>query len=334
MSTNTTDIIDDNYVDFLVKPPLPARHLFYGIEIHQGGFCSNTYAIKSYLERVYFYNSVIDDCRLQDCILTSCIVTAGRFGWSQNCTFNNCRIRATEERHPVDLEGAEIVNCKIENAWDIDRSMKDREPKDAVATQFATYELMNNILLKEVVVDYLRHWAWRTKRKLRRQASHGVASKQQTREDSMNRSLDGWHNFTFRRRLMMRDRHGGVGSPIRECKDFKNAALPIKKEPVDDSDQHILRTWSAKKAGKRPFHINETYNEDQQLSLPLRRTQMYGPRNPWKLAEIYGGESSRNNSMNTDSEMLDEAVECLDWTNEAAVDEHLPTYEETLQMDL
>lgn len=214
--------------------------------------------------------------------------------------------------------------------------MKDREPKNAVAVRLDTYEAMNNVLLEKVVVDCLRHWAWRTKRKLRRRASHNVESKQQIREDSMDRSLGGRRNFTFQKQPKLPVRHDGAWHqlfPIRECKDFKDATLPVKQDPVDDSDRYILRAWSAKKAGKRPFHLNEIYHEDQQLSLPLLRTRMYGPRNPWKMAEIYGGGSSKD-SVDNDLEMLDEAVGYADSACGAAIGGHLSAYEDTSQMDV
>jgi len=79
---------------------------------------------------------------------------------------------------------------------------------------------------------------------------------------------------------------------VLECDDFKDATLPAARVPVDYSNDDILEFWSAKKAGKRSFHVNDSYFVEQQLELPLRRMEMYGPQNPLQLAEIYVGESS------------------------------------------
>jgi hypothetical protein len=286
---------DDNYTDFLEHPPQPVRHaIMTGSD--KGGYFEKIYVSKCKAKHTIFYGSILDDCDLRNCTLTSCILTSGHWGTTENCKFRNCLIRGTE-KNPVVVNWGEFVNCKIQGGKDEERSMKDRYPKDPAAAQMETYEGMSNVLLTEQAVDYLRQWAWRTKRKLRVQKLHTM--KKQALIDMPRFSMDRREDSVT---------HMGPGPSYRtdsaayqhdiilECNDFKNATLFTAEVPVDYSNDDILEVWSTKKAGKRLFHVNDSYFVKQQLEMPLRRMEMYGPQNPWQRAETYGGESSEKNA--------------------------------------
>lgn len=210
------------------------------------------------------------------------------------------------------MEGCTFSNCKIEYGYNNDyRSLKDREPDDVIATQTATYEVFNKLLLKEIVVDCLRHWAWRTKRRLRALAIYEpplaiygppLPPEMQKTDDagadsgcSMDALSDSDSSMgAYTPSLSKSDRSWCQILPIRDGFQFKDATIPPKTVPVDYTDKDILPVWSAKKAGKRPFHVNDSYYVEQQLELPLARTVMWdgtqARKRSWKFAETYGGE--------------------------------------------
>jgi hypothetical protein len=128
-------------------------------------FLEDMYAIRCTVKRSTINRSILDDCELRQCTLNNCIITSNDWGSTIDCVFNNCQIRGI--RYPIMLDEGVFVNCRIEYGEDEERSMKDRKPKDLDATRFVTFEFMNNVLLTEKMIDYLRRYAWRTKRRLR-----------------------------------------------------------------------------------------------------------------------------------------------------------------------
>jgi hypothetical protein len=282
---------DDNCTDFLEHPPKPHRHAFV-TGSDKDGYFEKIYASKCEAKNTIFYCSILDDCRLKDCTMTNCIITSGHWGTTEDCKFKTCLIRGTAE-YPAVVDWGKFVNCKIEGGKDEERSMKDRYPKNPAAAQMETYEGMSNVLFTEQAVDHLRRWAWRTKRKLRAQTLHTM--KKGAWIDMLNCSLDGREVSAALKRPRQDDSKDSAAyqhNIILECDDFKDATLPAAEVPVDYSNDDILEVWSIKKAGKRPFHVNNSYFVEQQLELPLRRMKMYGPQNALQLAETYGGGSS------------------------------------------
>ncbi|KAE9973040.1 hypothetical protein BLS_003777 [Venturia inaequalis] len=291
--------MDDTFTDFLEHPPPPYRMAVYG-ESGKNGCFERLYVTKCCVSKTYFYGSIFDNCRLSKCTLVNCILTSGPKSWAYECEFQNCQIRGTADAL-YDLDECTFSNCKIEYGWNNEcRSLKDREPKDLIATQNATYEVFGNVLLKEIVVDYLRHWAWRTKRRLRVPAIYGppLPPEMQKARDS-GCSMDGSSDSDSAMGAYTISPSKSDSSwcqilPTRDGSQFKDATLPPKIVPVDHTDKDILKVWSAKKAGKRPFHVNDSYYVEQQLQLPLARSIMWdgtrARRRPWKFAETYGGD--------------------------------------------
>lgn len=293
---------NDAFLDFVEHPPSPLRYLYYGGNGENCAF-DRIYAVKCFAKKTYFCNCILDDCELVRCTLVNCILTSYTYGWTQYCEFKNCRIRGIGGKL-FDLDGADISNCKIERGFNNqNRSLKDREPKDGFATQTGTFEVFSHCLLKEVVVDCLRHWAWRTKRRLRVPAIYGppLSPEMQKARDggadsgySMGTLSDSDSPMVYTPSPSGSENNWGQLPPIRGGSHFKDATLPIKTVPVDYSNKDIITVWSAKKAGKRPFHVNDSYFVEQQLQMPLARTIMWdgtkAPKIPWKFAETYGGE--------------------------------------------
>ncbi|TLD39261.1 hypothetical protein E2P81_ATG00248 [Venturia nashicola] len=292
--------MDDAYTDFLEHPAPPYRRVYYG-EAGENGYWDRIYAVKCAVSKTYFSNSIFDNCRLASCTLVNCILISGPKSWASKCDFQNCQIRGTADKL-YDLDGCTFSNCKIEYGYNNGcRSLKDREPKNVVAAQSATYEVFGKLLLKEVVVDCLRHWAWRTKRRLRIPAIYGpeLPPEMQKARDS-GCSMDGLIDSssamkTYSSSPSTSDSSWCQIQPIRDGCQFKDATIPPKTVPVDHTDKDVLKVWSAKKAGKRPFHVNDSYYVEQQLQLPLARTIMWegtkARKIPCKFAETYGGET-------------------------------------------
>lgn len=308
--------MDDTLVDFLDHPPPPPYCNAFFRENGENGCHERIYAIKCDVSKTYFCDSILEQCRISSCTLVNCILKSGPKGWAYECEFKNCQIRGTADA-PFDLEGCSFSNCKIEHGFnDYHRSLKNREPKDVVATQTATYEVFGRLLLKEVVVDCLRHWAWRTKRRLRVPAIYGppLPPEMQKARDS-GCSIDGLSESdsamgAYTPSPSKSDRSWCQIGPKRDGLQFKDATSPPKTEPADHNDKDILKVWSAKKAGKRPFHVNDSYYVEQQLQLPLARTIMWegtkARKRPWKFAETYGEEMGKQEVVDSpmDTEML------------------------------
>jgi hypothetical protein len=168
-----------------------------------------------------------------------------------------------------------------------------------VKTQLNTFEAMHNIVLTEPVVDCLKRWMWRCKTKMRgkkiiKMQRLGLLSLDKKDYTVANEHhAKGHENSKFGTRKLKYNTHKdsedyNPHEILIECDDFKDATAPVNETPLDMGDDDILPVWSAKKAGKRPFHVNESYHVEQQLENPLRRMEMYGPRNPVKWAETYG----------------------------------------------
>jgi len=298
---------DDDYTDYVEHPQIPVRRYYWG-EDDKGGYHEKIYAAKCYVKDTIFHGAILDDCYLNNCTLNNCIITSGKWGGTDDCTFNNCLIRGTKQ-HSATLNHAEFVNCRIERGMDIERSMKDRKPKDLAAAQFITYEVMSNVLLTEKAIDYLRRYAWRTKRRLRTKKLCALLGNRKTMKllgliDAMEYSMaeekdrrEGREGPDAVKELGQDDRKDSAAyqhNIILENADWTDATVSVIKVPVDTSYDDIPVVWSAKKAGKRLFHINKSYFIEQQLELPLSRMRMYGPEGPWlKIeAEIYGRDMS------------------------------------------
>lgn len=286
-----TKELEDTYTDLLESQPKPIRRVFYRCDERQGGGTfDRIYAERCSVFKTFFFDSVLNDCQLGHCTLINCILTSGPNHWTTHCDFQNCQILGTEE-WPYDLTSSSISNCKIDHGWGSEtQSLKDQEARNRVAAQAAAYEVFNRVLLTEVAVDYLRRWAWRTKRRLR------IAAKARDKRAGSMGSVSDSDSTSGSWTALSSPSSDGCWSqisPIREGSQFKDATIPRKVVPVDCSDRDILPVWSAKKAGKRPFHVNELYYVEPQLELSLARTLMWDmtkERKAWKFAESYGGE--------------------------------------------
>jgi hypothetical protein len=91
-----------------------------------------------------------------------------------------------------------------------------------------------------------------------------------------------------------------------ENPDWIDATLPVSEVPLDTGDHDILTSWSAKKAGKRPFHVSDCYVVDDQLLVPWLRMRVDVPERfrldiPEQLrlseAEIYGTKTSDSHEL-------------------------------------
>jgi hypothetical protein len=103
-----------------------------------------------------------------------------------------------------------LYNCTLKGNFAQDEGRSDLQTvaKDPIATWAVPYEVHNNIVFRDCVVDCLRRWIWR------------YQNKQQ-------------------------------GSRFE-----RHAPKP---------------QWKGKTAGKRPMHVNTTYDVMEQLDLPVRR---------------------------------------------------------------
>ncbi|QDS67633.1 hypothetical protein FKW77_004475 [Venturia effusa] len=292
--------MDDTLVDFLEDPPNPIRNAFVKQKDYIGNTYSRIYAEKCYINKSVLYDSVLHNCELAQCTLVNCLLTSGDYHWTTHCNFENCQIIGTKES-PYCLYRSNIINCKIEHGFmHLNRSLKDTEAKDRVAARTATYEVFNQLLLPDCVVDYLRRWAWRTKRRLKVLPVYGPPlspAMQKARDDEADssQSLGSSPNSdsTMDDQTSSESEDGwGQLHPIREGSQFKDATIPRKTLAVDNRNKDILTVWSAKKAGKRPFHVNELYHVEQQLEMPLARAVLWDgtrERKRFKFAETYGG---------------------------------------------
>jgi hypothetical protein len=289
-----------------VEIPRFPRRRFYWALVESGGFGDDCYAAKCYLRNMTLTRCFLDDCKLHDCVLENCIITSGKWGETADCIFRNCIIRGTEHFNMI-LWGAKLENCSVEKGWDDVRTVRDREAGHNEKVLWKTFEDYSNVLLKECVVDTLRCWVWRCKRRWRAQKS--------TRAKQVAEKQDGTG--------MRKDSKGDKDNVEVEKSDTQNEtdnfddddnSNPKATNPNDALDEDIDRddigeVWSAKKAGKRPFHVNDRYFVDAQLNLPLRRTEMWSWKMPlWKfdrkkalrelaLAKSEGSGESRSGSL-------------------------------------
>jgi hypothetical protein len=180
---------------------------------------------------------VLYECALENCVLNNCQVHFTVGGDIDDSTFTNCTLTTTSRAGTVYVDGERLFNCTLKGNFAEDRGQSSLAgtAKHPENVQIAPYEIHNNVVLKESVVDCLRRYIWRFRMRRAKKRIHHPAV--------------------------------GIHSPPTspetdtELTELALACFQKKKALV----------WTAKSAGKRPMELSDLYSEEEQLEMPLRR---------------------------------------------------------------
>lgn len=204
---------------------------------------------------------VLYNCRLDRVTLSGCHVHFTESFDATSCSFYNCKI-TTGPNAIVELNGWIVFNCSLKGNFvenDPGCSNLRRKNNKHTACTLAPYEVHNNVVLKQGVVDCLLRFIarWRI---LKAQRAIGAKFKAENPHFKSSTSANKY-------RIDSR-----YNSP--PTSPESDAQLELKKAyaKIRELDEQF-KTWTARKQGKRKFEVNEAYVVDELLEMPVRRME-------------------------------------------------------------
>lgn len=124
-----------------------------------GGYVTWSDCFNARLERCFLFDTLLESCTLRNCHIhytMRCELS--------NCVFYDCVLTTESGDHAsvVFSDGVYLQNCTLKGnfAQEEGRSDLQTDAKDPAAVQTPPYEVHNNVVLKDCVVNCLRRWVW------------------------------------------------------------------------------------------------------------------------------------------------------------------------------
>lgn len=134
----------------------------YGWRHFEDAVTSMTYttfatAYKISFSQCFLYNVQLTNCSLYDCHVHFSVHT-----FAQNCYFSNCII-TTNSRAIIDVGNrTKFHNCTVRGNFVRPTKIDIQDAaEDPITTQLAPFDVYNNVVLKDCIIDKLRKWVWR-----------------------------------------------------------------------------------------------------------------------------------------------------------------------------
>jgi hypothetical protein len=191
-----------------------------------GAYVTMSAAYNARFERCFLY-----DAELRSCTLRSCHVHFTERFYVDSCLFYNCVLTTTGGGAVLFTGGVSLDNCTLRGNFTEDEGRSDMQTtaKDIVAVQTHPYEVHNNIVLKDCVINCLRRWIWwhRSSPKGKRRSKY-VSRPKWRGKAAGKRKMEVQDVFDVSEQFEM---------PERRCEwsvvHTKEKPLPVKKRKMD-----------------------------------------------------------------------------------------------------